>query len=79
MPSHNREFETKFGRIINMIPDGGRLYEPIDQDDGDMVLYIPDSMTDAQLESLIKDSLRQNTDLVRPICRAEKIPKDIIY
>lgn len=79
MPSHNIDFEMKFGRIINMIPDGGRFYEPADQDDGDMVLYIPDGMTDAQLESLMKDSLRQNTDLVRPICRAEKIPKDIIY
>lgn len=78
MSSHNIDFEKKFGRIINMIPDGGRFYEPANGA-GDMVLYIPDGMTDAQLGSLMNDSLRQNTDLVRPICRAEKIPNDIIY
>ena len=79
MPSHNVEFERQFGYISRMIPDGGRYYNPADQDTGDLVLYIPDSTTDAELARLMQESVRQKRDLVRPICRAEKLPPDIIY
>lgn len=79
MPSHNEKFERQFGHVARMIPDGGRFYTPVDQDPEDTVLYIPDSTTDAELARLMQESVRQKTDLVRPICRVEKLPPDIIY
>ena len=79
MPAHNIDFERQFGRIARMIPDGDRFYSPIDQEGGDTVLYIPDSTTDAELARIMQESVRQKKDLLRQICRAEKLPPDIIY
>ena len=73
----NLDFEIKYGHLARMIPDGWYYYEPIDYEEQDTILVVPDDVSEEKLIELMQASLETGRDLILPICIEQKLQDDI--